>query len=190
MKQKIIFLLTLIIAIAILSSCRFSDSFEDNKPPVEIMSNETSTNTIEESSLLEKEQAELFALSVVKTYFDKDCKQLQDSFSNIIYGLEDDDVINKVDVKDRLCNSLDRAVTEGYTYEDYLGSYKIRILDKAEYEIEFPFFKELHNYKSSKEDYLFIGYDLIDTSSHNFIWDDMFVFMVKKVDGFWKIIAL
>ncbi len=169
----------------------------------------------EKINISKKEQAKEFSLQIVKTYFDKDCNTFYNALSDTFYSLEDDgphektgkfsscyvlDDIRKpweeqdeycktIDIKEKLCESLHEGVRGEYTFQDYLNSYNVKILEKTEYENEFPFIKNLQKFKPTSNDYLFVGYN-IKANQDDFMWHDLLVFMVRMTEDGWRISAL
>ena len=143
-----------------------------------------------DSGLSEKEQAKEFSLQIVKTYFDKNCDAFYDALSDTVYLLDDDGPFEKNSgIKKKLCESIAKGVRGEYTFQDYLNSYDVRILEKTEYETEFKVGKDLQKFKPTLNDYLFVGYK-VKANKTNFMWDDLLVFMVRKTETGWKISAL
>ena len=143
-----------------------------------------------DQSLSEKEQAQEFSLQIVKTYFDKDCNTFYNILSDKVYLLDNDGPFEKnSDIKKGLCESIAKGVRGEHTFQDYLDSYDVRILEKIEYENEFPRIKNLQKFKPTSKDYLFIG-SKVKANKQNFMWDDLLVFMIRKTENGWKISAL
>ena len=147
------------------------------------------TPSFEKEELPLKEQAKNFGIDVVKTYFNKDCDTFFDALDNKIYTLEDDPPITKDEnLKKQLCDSLKNAVKGDHTFEEYLDSYEVKVLDKTEYEKEFPVFSSLKNFKPAENDFLFVG--ATPKKPVNFMWDDLLIFMVRKEGKDFKIVVL
>ncbi len=176
MKKTILLLLITLISLLLIAGCSSQITTVD-------------IPTFEKQELAPKEQAKNFGLEVVKTYFNKDCDAYFDALSDKIYTLEDDSPITKEDkLKERLCESIKNAVKGDHTFEEYLSSYEIRALDKAEYETEFPFLSKLKNFKASENDFLFYGAK--SKNSEKFMWDYLLVFMVRKEGKNFKVVVL
>jgi hypothetical protein len=140
-----------------------------------------------------KKQATTLGLEIIKSYFEGDCKKdFLPHFHTTIFALDGDGAIALDDkLKERLCEMHARAVKDKTrTYAQYLMNYKIQILTKPEYEkllgkIEFDY------YTPQESDLLFVGsMPSSEATLPNFIFDDMFYFMLRKIGKKWKIIAV
>ncbi|MFV0346758.1 MAG: hypothetical protein ACK5IQ_11010 [Bacteroidales bacterium] len=134
-----------------------------------------------------RQEAREFSLSVVQTYFDEDFNKYWSFVSDTIIILPANKVIPIADMKDALCSSLKRAIrNKDKTFQDYLDSYKVEILTKEE--LEDMFGKPIpESAMSSDSDFFFMGNNAKESiaSFEDFIWDDFFLFLVRKVDGKW-----
>jgi hypothetical protein len=140
-----------------------------------------------------KKQVATIGLNIVKSYFEGDCKKdFLPYFHSTLFALDGDGVIEVDDkFKERLCEMHQRAVKDkSRTYADYLINYQIQVLTKPNYEklmgkIELPY------YTPEDNDLLFVGsmassYKVLP----DFIFDDLFYFMFRKIGKKWKIIAV
>ena len=135
--------------------------------------------------LSEKEVALAFSLRIVESYFDRDCDFFYDSIGDVIYTFDNREVHSKDEIdKEDLCGSLDSAVRGDYTYEDYLNFYNYVVLDKEEYEREYPQVGDLQ-FTPDAVDYLFVGSEA--KGDLKFIWDDMYAFTVANTKDGWRI---
>ena len=131
-----------------------------------------------------KEEAKQFSLDFVKLYFQKDCKNY-DLVSKSVIILDGDGIVDKKNLKDKLCKSFNSAIrNKSKTYKDYIKDYTIEIYTLQEL-IEKSGVKLPNYYISTETDYFFFGYKLKDETKENFIWDDMFIFMVRKENNMW-----
>ena len=135
-------------------------------------------------------EAKTFALSVVQTYFEEDCAAFLAKFSESIMLVDGNGVFEVEGRQDKLCRSAKRAVLDkSKTLEDYLQTYEVEMLSRAELEERFEM--TLPDYfDSDTSDYFFLGTELKEgfLKSDTFIWRDMFFFMVRRdADGQWKI---
>ena len=147
----------------------------------------------------EKEEALEFALSMVETYFTKDCDAFYDKLSNPLHTLEEDiDIIKTNEIRNLFCEPASQetpdtytflGMTGNYTFQEYLNIYDHRVLSKTEYEQEFPSFKNLINFNKEIGNYLFVGWET-KPNQEGFMWDDYLAFMVRRINGQWKISAL
>ncbi len=136
-----------------------------------------------------KDAAKDFSLSIIKSYFNEDCYMVYTSVSDSILLLDGDGIIAKKGKEDKICQSLKKAVRDKEkSFQDYLVFYNVEILTPNEIYVRFN--RPLPEYyKLTESDFFFLGYELKKGKDHadNFIWDDMFVFMVRKENGVWKI---
>ena len=140
-----------------------------------------------------KKQVATIGLKIVKSYFDGNCKtDFLPYFHNTIFALDGDGAIEvNEEVKEKLCEIHQRAIKDkSRTYADYLCNYKIQVLTKPNYrkimgKIELPYYTPQDN------DLLFVGSMASPNAVlPNFIFDDLFYFMFRKIDKKWKIIAV
>lgn len=133
-----------------------------------------------------KKRAEKFALSVVKSYFEEDCEGFFAALSDSLIILDGDGVVAKVGRRERVCESMSRAVGDkDKSYQDYLDSYRVEMLSAKEVEERFGI-KLPDYYQPQPGDWFFIGFEPMAEFAP-FIWDDMFFFMVRKEQGRWKL---
>ncbi len=135
-----------------------------------------------------KSQAKEFSLEIVQSYFEGDCNKYFDFWSDTLLIMDGDGIVYKnATPKDKICKSYEKAIrTKGKTYDDYLKTYKVELLTPVELVERFK--KKLPEYYYTSEyDYFFLGFELKEglDKSKNFIWDDMFIFMVRKERGKW-----
>ncbi len=144
---------------------------------------------IKETETLRKE-AKAFTLSVVEIYFTDNCDKLYNLMNDSLLVMDGDGILSKVSIEEKLCKSMKSAVyyKKEKTFQDYLRSYEIEILTRDELVKKFK--KDLPEYyTTTNHDFFFLGYKLKEgiNSSDNFIWDDMFIFMVRKENNTWTI---
>lgn len=148
----------------------------------------TNNNTIKDSTDLKKE-AKAFSLSIAKAYLAEDFKKAYSSINDSVLTMDGDDIILTIGKEDKLCSSVKSAISDKEkTFEDYIETYNIDILTPTE--IEEKLKKTLPDYyKTTKSDFFFLGYKLKEDKTHedDFIWDDMFLFMVRKEKKKWAI---
>ena len=135
-----------------------------------------------------------FSLAVVETYFtgdaDKFCSFLADTF----YTLEGEGPITKEEAISIIKEDKPFPFGEDYsefTMEDYLETYRPKIMDYGEYTKEYP--EELSSlsidgWKPDADDFLFLGHE-VKTGKEGFMWDDLLVFMVTYQNKKWEFIA-
>ena len=136
----------------------------------------------------EMEEAMEFSKVLVKFYFEDDCVGFLKNTSSQIISLQGHGLLEKEQIEDKLCNSIVMAVSNSTkSFEDYLNCYSIEVFPATDVED----LSEIPNYTPTSKDFLFYGYNLLDDSlCENFIWDDMFIFLVSKVDGSWVCIGI
>ncbi len=137
-----------------------------------------------------KEQALQFSLAVVEKMFRNDCDGVYAIMNDPIYVLDGDAVVTKnTDTHEKICRSISHAIRSDATFEDYQNAYDPRILTPDEVYTEFPRVKE-HRGRFTLEpnDFFFMGYK--SKTNADFIWDDLFTFVVRKIDYTWKIVAV
>lgn len=131
-----------------------------------------------------KEEAKQFSLDFVKLYFQKGCKNY-DLVSESVIILDGDGIVEKKNFKDKLCKSFSSAIRDkSKIYKDYIEDYTIEIYTPQEL-IEKSGVKLPDYYIPTETDYFFFGHKLKDDTKENFIWDDMFIFMVRKENNTW-----
>ncbi len=137
-----------------------------------------------------RQEARDFSLGVIESYFTEDCEEFYNSLSDSILLMSGDGIIAKNVVKDKCCQSVRRAFyNKEKTFQDYLNDYTIEVLTLRE-AIERFHGKKLPDYYITTElDFIFFGNELKNgtKSSDDWIWDDLFIFMVRKENGVWKI---
>lgn len=149
-----------------------------------------STNRLAKENTTDlRKEARDYSLLVVKSYFNEDCSVFYNSLSDSTLLMGKQRVYSKIEKKERLCQSVKNAVRDKEkTYQDYLLSYKIEVLTPNEFIDKFnkPLPKHLN---ITESDFFFLGYELKEGKdrSENFIWDDMFFFMVRKENQSWTI---
>ncbi len=134
-----------------------------------------------------KQEAKDFSLSIIKSYFDEDCNKVFVSMSDSILLIDSGEILAKIDIENEICQSLRKAIRDKEkSFKDYTEFYNIEILTPIE--IYKKFNRTIPEYyKPTDSDFFFIGYELKEGKDRadNFIWDDMFVFMVRKENGKW-----
>lgn len=140
-----------------------------------------------------KKQALAAGLKIVESYFGGDCKtKFLPAVHTTVFTLDGDGAVEmNEEMKARLCETHARAVKDKTrTYQDYLANYDVQILTKPEYEklmgkIQFDY------YTPEESDLLFVGsMPSVHATLPNFIFDDMYYFMLRKIGKKWKIIAV
>lgn len=136
-----------------------------------------------------RQEAKVFALDIVQAYFEEDCEKVNNAISDVVYTMDGGGAISKIGKEDRLCKSVKKAIRdEEKSFQDYIDAYKIEILTPEEL-IEKTNRPLPDYYKTTGSDFFFLGGELKggNDRAKNFIWDDMFIFMLRKEDKSWII---
>ena len=131
-----------------------------------------------------------FALSIVESFFNNDCRTFYDTLTNPFYSLGADiEIFKHPEMVSGACDS-NFYDTGNRTFQDYLDTYEPRILNYAEYYSESPgLFDFLTKLNAGENDYLFIGRET-KPGQEDFISEELALFMVRRINGKWKISAL
>ncbi len=134
-----------------------------------------------------------FSLKIVKSYFKNKCSRVYKNMTDSLILLDQKKVqlLSKNDNQKKLCQSIQKAVQDPTKkYGDYLDTYQILMLTPEE--VEFKFQTTLSDHLPLQSgDLFFLGAEpKPDQKSEHFIWEDMFVFLIRKVHGKWKIIGV
>ena len=133
--------------------------------------------------------AKEFSISIIKAYFEEDCDKVFEVMSDSILIMDGDGIFSPKGHEEKLCESIKRAIRDKEkTLENYIETYKIEMLTRTELENKFDA-RLPDYYKTTDLDYFFIGFELKEgfTKKEDFIWDDMFVFMVRNEKDIWKL---
>ena len=132
-----------------------------------------------------KREAKDFSLTIIESYFSKDCEKVFNSMSDSLLIMDGDGIISKFEVEERLCDAVKRAIREeGKTIRDYTESYNIEMLTANELAEKYNYSLPEY-YLTVESDFFFIGQRLKVGEEVDFIWDDLFVFMVRKQNQNW-----
>jgi len=173
-----------------------------------VLSTCNSTKQIPKNPENAKEEAKAFSLNIIESYFKKDCNTLYNSISDTLLVLGKGDKLikgeSKVEVeeigtdiskhlnKHNICLAVNKAIKDkSKTYQDYLNTYEPLVYNKSELLelIKKPF---PSSFKIEANDLFFLGMKLKEgvDRKHDFIWDDLFIFMLRKENGDWKVKAM
>ncbi len=135
---------------------------------------------------LDKE-ALAFSKSVVQTYFDKDCDTYYGMLSPELFALDGDGLISKESLADRYCSNVEKAIRDNEkNFTDYIKDFELEVIDiptlENKYNMKMPDY-----YSADPSDFLFSGSKRRVESSSMYIWDDMFLFLVRKENGKWVV---
>ena len=136
-------------------------------------------------------EAKSFSLAIVSSYFSGNCDSFYNKLSSELWLMDGDGVVKIQDLKPEICEAMAGAVkNKEKTFLDYLNDFEIEILSNEEfkmrYDAPFPSY-----YIPAPDDYFFIGYQPKTTADELsmdrfYIREDMFIFMVRKENGVWK----
>ncbi|MEN4762049.1 MULTISPECIES: hypothetical protein [unclassified Chryseobacterium] len=139
-----------------------------------------------------KNEAQEFAISYVKLYFNGDCEETYSLMSESLIHFEKKDIkfFDKEKIKDRICETYNKAVRDkSKSFDDYLQIYETRIY--SPYEFEEALDTKLPNtYIPKVTEFFFIGGYKKDSQEESFIWDDVFIFMVRKEHEKWLVVSI
>jgi hypothetical protein len=134
----------------------------------------------------QKNEAMAFAMQLISTYFSQNCDLYQTYVSPELITMKG--IVPVTDeVSAKICESLKRAVTDkSKTQQDYLSTYKIELLTRAEVEVKAGRALPEH-YNSTEPEFYFLGFEAKEgATAAPFIWNDMFIFLLRKTNGTWK----
>jgi len=155
-----------------------------------------------------KDEAKVFSLNIIESYFKNDCNTLYNAISDTLLVLGKGDKLIKggskvileeigTDISKHLnqhniCLAVKKATKDkSKTFEDYLNTYDPLVYNKEELLklIKRPFSPK---FKIEDKDLFFLGMKLKEDleKSQDFIWDDLFIFMLRKENGAWKVKAM
>ena len=152
----------------------------------------TVSKKVTKNSAVLKQEARDFSLSIIQSYFTKDCNKVYASMNDSLLIMDGDGVFLKIDIKKKLCRSLKKAIRDkNKTFKDYLESYIVEILSQKDLEKKFNITLPTY-FKKEDTNFFFIGSKLKKgkEETNHFIWDDLFVFMVNKKNKIWTLKGL
>lgn len=136
-----------------------------------------------------KMEAKEFSMFIINTYFEEDCDEFFGYLSDSIMIMDGDGIFATKGHNEKLCSSVKKAIRDKEkTIDNYVQTYKIEMLNREELELKFK--AKLPDYYITTDfDYFFLGFELKEgvEKSNPFIWDDMFMFMVRKENNIWKL---
>ena len=131
-----------------------------------------------------------FGLKIIKSYFDRNCDVLYDGLADQIRSKESGQVFTKdANLKTGLCAESPLRTDIPVSYELYLQNYNPTVYSAAEFSAQFPQLQTA--YQLQPGDFFFNGSaPKAAGSTRVFRASDMASFIVRKVNGAWKIIAM
>lgn len=134
-----------------------------------------------------------FSLSIIQTYFSKDCESLTNKFAPNLYSIEDDEIILLEEIKEEICESVEDALEdESKIFQDYLLDYNYQVLTKAEFQLAYEEeygVSDSIDFEYLNSTFFFFGNKTKDPKVKEYLWFDLEVFAIKKVNGRWLIIG-
>ena len=129
-------------------------------------------------------KAEEFALEFVEASLYGDLPAFYRALDNEIHSLSDGQRHSKFII------NPPEGVSSAWSMEDYKRDYDYRLYEYSEYADLFPeWFDENRDWKPDRRCFLFIGNKVKDGSFPFFSQEDLLVFMVRRQDKGWKVIA-
>ena len=135
-------------------------------------------------------EAKNFGLSIVRSYFDNNCSHVFDQLSSRITSIEGGQQIQITEEqRNEFCAQSPLRNDVSVSYQEYLENYAVAVLDLKQFNAKYP---EWSNNLSMKAgDYFFDGSRPIAAGAKRlFRASDMSRFLLRKMNGTWKIIAL
>lgn len=139
-----------------------------------------------------REQALSFSLDAIENYFTNDCLSFLELMHSPINMIGEDEAVTVESVDNSICLSISKAVKiESMTVEDYKSIFKPMVMTVSEYQAFFDNPLPEPNHIEEGE-FIFIGFIPQDAnvSVSEYIWDDLFAFVVGKRNGNWKITTI
>ena len=140
----------------------------------------------------ERDEAKAFAMEVVGYYFNQDCDAYYQALTDTLLRISGKEAVSKLNKKEKICSSVRKAIRiKEKSLEDYLNTYQVNLYNSEELEKKFNY--SLPDFLGNNpSDYYFIGGFLNEgiPKTEQFIFDDMFSFMLRKIDGVWRIKAI
>ncbi len=145
--------------------------------------------------ILENEALE-FSMTIVRSLFERNHKVFIEALTKELFTFKEVMLITE-EVTQEIKREIPRVIRDSTkTVANYKEDYNIEILTKVELinkitkemkkEFKFP-----EHYKVIEGDLFFLGFQqIVKNPETNYIWDDYFTFMVRKVNGKWQIKGL
>lgn len=134
--------------------------------------------------------AKAFGTKIVKSYFDNNCNYIFDQLDGTITSIEGGQQITITpEVKGLFCADSPLRDDIKVTYALYQQYYTPKVLSAKEVAAQYPAWDKHLGLKSG--DYLFIGGRLNEAGGTRlFKSSDMARFLLRQIDGKWKIVAI
>lgn len=134
-----------------------------------------------------KAEATEFSMQLVRSYFNRDCALFQKSLATEFLTFKEPVILRDVHMT-KICKSLLHAVTDSSkTFTDYLNTYKMDLLSRAELEAKMKTKLPAH-FNTTDVEFYFLGFELMQPgSTKKFIQNDMYALVLRKIDGKWQV---
>ena len=142
------------------------------------------------SSNSDADQVRTFGMEIIQRYFNNDCNYVFDRLHTTVTSFEGGHSISiGPEVKKAFCSESPLRQDIAVTYQMYLDNYAPEVLTAKQLKIQFP---EWHNHLNVQPgDYMFFGSKQKAAGAKRvFTASDMARFLVRKINGEWKIIAM
>ncbi|MEM4756160.1 MAG: hypothetical protein QW594_03430 [Candidatus Woesearchaeota archaeon] len=138
-----------------------------------------------------KNEAVAFALEIIHAYTTNDCERIYAALHDPLYSLDDVPPVPKSEIKESLCHGITHALFDGpVSYTDYLHLFKPTVYEYPVFMAKYPFFSTLTTFEPQAHDYYFVGYlPYRPEDRDKIISYEYFVFLLRKTDEGWRIIA-
>jgi hypothetical protein len=138
-----------------------------------------------------KKEAFNFSMQVVGSYFSNDCAFYHNSLADEIILMKGVFPVSE-EIKTKMCESLAEAVVDkSKTLQDYKNTYTIELLTRGEVEVKAGQ-KLPDHFNTIDNEFYFLGFETKPGLGGNskFTRDRMFAFLVRQVNGTWKVKGL
>lgn len=134
--------------------------------------------------------AKAFGTKIVKSYFDNNCNYIFDQLDRTITSIEGGQQIAITpEIKGLFCEDSPLRDDIKVSYELYQQFYTPKVLSAKEVAAQYPAWEKHLGLQSG--DYLFIGGRLNEAGGTRlFKSSDMARFLLRQIDGKWKIVAI
>ena len=135
-------------------------------------------------------EAKNFGLSIVRSYFENNCSHVFDQLAGSITSIEGGHRIQITEEqRNEFCAESPLRNDVSVSYQEYLENYQVSVLNLKQFTNKYPTWVNTVSMKSG--DYFFDGSRPIAAGAKRlFRSSDMSRFLLRKMNGAWKIIAL
>ncbi|MBK7666695.1 MAG: hypothetical protein IPJ32_04705 [Sphingobacteriaceae bacterium] len=134
-----------------------------------------------------KAEATEFSMLLVHSYFNRDCSVFQKSLVTDFLTFKEPLKLRDEHMT-KICESVLRAVIDSSkTFMDYLNTYKMDLLSRAELEAKMKTKLPAH-FNTTDAEFYFLGFELMQPgSTKTFIQNDLYALVLRKVEGKWQV---